>query len=98
MDTAKQKISVTIDADLLAELRSYPGSVSGQLNDALRAELARRHNREAWQSILSDIAVTDGPLDTPEDRSDQARIEQVWRDLDAAAGPLEEDKEDRCAS
>lgn len=93
MDAAKQKISVTIDADLLAELRSYPGSVSAQLNAALRAELARRHNREAWQSILSDLEVTDGPLDEPADQSEQAHIEQVWRDLDAAAG-----KSDRRAS
>lgn len=93
MDAAKQKISVTIDADLLAELRSYPGSISAQLNDAMRAELTLRHNREAWQSILSDLEVTDGPLDKPEDHSEQARIEQVWRDLDAAAG-----KADRRAS
>jgi Post-segregation antitoxin CcdA len=84
MDAAKQKISVTIDADLLRELRNYPGSVSAQLNEALRTELARRHNREAWQSILSELDVSDGPLDKPEDRSEQARIEEVWRALDAA--------------
>lgn len=80
----KQKISVTLDADLLAELRRNPGSVSAQLNDALRAEIDRRRQRAAMQRYLAELDESEGPLDSPEDIAEMERIEQVWRELDGS--------------
>ncbi len=82
---AKRKISVTLDADLLAELEQGEGGVSAQLNDALRAEIRRRRQAAGWQAVLDELLDDDGPLDTPEDLAAMARMEEQWRELDRAA-------------
>lgn len=86
MSGPKRKISVTVDADLLAELEKADGSVSAQLNEALRAEVLRRRQRAALHRLLDDLEESDGPLDTPEDVAELSRIEHVFRALDEAAG------------
>lgn len=84
MSPPKRKISVTVDADLLAELERAGGSVSAQLNEALRAEVRRRREQVALQRLLDDLEAEDGPLDTPEDLAEMARIERIFRALDEA--------------
>lgn len=84
MDPVKRKISVTLDADLLAELERGPGSVSGQLNDALRAEVARRRRRAALMRFLDELDALHGPLDSAEDLAEMAGIERMWRTAEGA--------------
>lgn len=84
MSPPKRKISVTVDADLLAELEKSGGSVSAQLNEALRAEVVRRRQHVALQRLLDDLEEEDGPLDTPEDIAEMARIERIFQALDEA--------------
>lgn len=93
MDGPKRKISVTLDAELLAELEQGAGSTSAQLNEALRAEIMRRRQRAGWQAVLDDLLESDGPLDTPEDLAAMARMEEQWRELDRIA-----EREDREAN
>lgn len=85
VEPVKRKISVTLDADLLAELERASGSVSGQLNEALRAEVARRRRRAALLRFLDELEESEGPLDTPEDVAAMQRIEQTFRDLERSA-------------
>lgn len=71
---AKQKISVTLDADLVAALKANNGTtLSAQVNTAVRAEVARRMRSQALGEYLSRLAEERGPLDTPEDEAEIAR-------------------------
>lgn len=88
MDEVKRKISVTLDADLLAELAAGEGSISAQLNVALRAEIRRRRQADGWQRILDEMLEADGPLDTLEDIEAMARIAERWRELDRIAAEM----------
>lgn len=58
---ATDKISATIDAELLAEVRAVAGprGLSGFVNTALRHELQRAHLRE----FLDELAQQVGPPD-----------------------------------
>lgn len=90
MEAPKRKISVTLDGDLLAELERGEGSVSAQLNDALRRELERRRSQRGLQAFLDELDATEGPLDTPEDLAEMQRIEEIWRRIDATPHPGEQ--------
>lgn len=89
MEPRKRKISVTLDAALLTELEQGEGSVSAQLNDALRREIDRRRGRTGLRAFLDELAAERGPLDTPEDLAEMERIEEVWRRIDATPLPGE---------
>ena len=71
---AKQKISVTLDADLVAALKANDSTtLSAQVNTAVRAEVARRMRSQALGEYLSRLGEERGPLDTPEDEAEIAR-------------------------
>jgi hypothetical protein len=71
---AKRKVSVTLDADLVAALEADPDTtLSGELNSALRAELTRRRRQQALADLLDHLAEERGRLDTPEDEAEIAR-------------------------
>jgi hypothetical protein len=71
---AKRKVSVTLDADLVAALEADPDTtLSGELNSALRAELTRRRQQQALADLLDHLAEERGRLDTPEDEAEIAR-------------------------
>ncbi len=71
---AKQKLSVTLDADLVAALKANDSTtVSAQINTTVRAEVARRMRSQALGEYLSRLAEERGPLDTPEDEDETAR-------------------------
>jgi hypothetical protein len=67
-DTApKQKVSLSLDADLVAEFERG-GPLSPQVNEALRLEFDRRRRHAALQGLVVELADKYGPLDSPEDR------------------------------
>jgi len=75
---ATEKVSVSLDAELLAEARerSRRGTFSSYLNEALRrAVLADRH-----AEYLDQLDATFGPV--PED--EQAAADRWWNDMKAA--------------
>lgn len=63
MTTTKRKVSVSLDEDLVAELELGDDTLSAQVNDALRVELARRRRQRLLGDLLDDLARSDGPVD-----------------------------------
>ena len=70
---AKRKVSLTLDADLVAEVEAGGENLSAQVNTVLRDELARRRRWRALGALLDRLADEEGPLDTPEDEAEIAR-------------------------
>jgi hypothetical protein len=64
--SAKRKVSVTLDADLVAALESDSTTISAAVNSALRTEFARRKRQQALADLLDRLADERGRLDTPE--------------------------------
>jgi antitoxin CcdA len=69
----KRKISVTLDADLVAEVESTE-NLSARVNAALRADLETRHRQRALGELLDRLADERGPLDSAEDEAEIARF------------------------
>lgn len=75
----KRKVSLSLDADLVEELGHDPdGSLSTQVNRALRAEVELRRGQRALRALLDELDAENGPL-SPED---EAEIERYRRILD----------------
>jgi antitoxin CcdA len=80
---AKRKVSVTLDADLVAALESSGGTtLSAEVNSALRAEFARRKREQALADLLDHLADERGRLDS---REDEAEISRYMRLLGGMA-------------
>ena len=72
--SAKRKVSVTLDADLVAALEAEAGTtLSAEVNSALRAEFTKRKRQQALSDLLDHLADERGGLDTPEDEAEIAR-------------------------
>jgi antitoxin CcdA len=71
---AKRKISVTVDADLIAEIEAGGENLSARVNDALRNEVATRRRQQALADFLNHLDKTEGPLDTAEDEAEIQRF------------------------
>jgi hypothetical protein len=70
----KRKVSVTLDADLVALVEAEGGTtLSAEVNSALRAEFTRRRREQALAELLDHLADERGRLDTPEDEAEIAR-------------------------
>jgi hypothetical protein len=70
----KRKISVTLDADLVAAMEADSSTtLSAELNSALRAEFTRRRRQQALANLLDHLAEERGDLDTPDDEAEIAR-------------------------
>ena len=63
MTTPKRKVSVSLDEDLVAELEAGGETVSSQVNDALRDELARRRRQRLLREMLDEMDAKSGPAD-----------------------------------
>lgn len=64
MTTAtKRKVSVSLDADLVAELEAADEALSAQVNDAVRLELDRRRRQRLLGELLDDLEAQHGPAD-----------------------------------
>lgn len=71
---AKRKVSITLDADLVAALEAIGGTtLSAEVNAALRAEFIRRKRQQALADLLDHLAGERGRLDSPEDEDEIAR-------------------------
>lgn len=87
--TAKRKISVTIDADLVAALEADSDTtLSAEVNSALRAEFTRRRRQQALADLLDRLADERGKLDTPEDEAEIARYMRLLGGMAEAANGL----------
>lgn len=63
MTTTKRKVSVSLDADLVAELEAGDEALSAQVNDAVRAELERRRHHRRLTELLDELDAIHGPPD-----------------------------------
>lgn len=70
----KRKISVTVDADLVAEVERLGDNLSARINEALRQELAADRRQRALGELLDRLDDERGPLDTPEDEAEIQRF------------------------
>ena len=60
---AKRKITVTVDADLVAELRAGEEAMSAVVNQALAAHFERRARQAALGELLAEWESRLGPID-----------------------------------
>lgn len=63
MTATKRKISVSLDEHLIAELEAGGEALSGQINEAVRAEIERRRRRRLLSEFLDALDVERGPVD-----------------------------------
>ncbi|HEX3750963.1 MAG TPA: hypothetical protein VHW06_10430 [Streptosporangiaceae bacterium] len=85
----KRKVSVTLDADLVAAMEADDSTtLSAELNSALRAEFSRRRRQQALASLLDHLAEERGALDTPEDEAEIARYMRLLGGVTEEAGDL----------
>ncbi len=61
MTVTKRKISVSLDEDLIAELEAGGEALSGQINEAVRAEI--EHRRRLLLGFLDALDAERGPVD-----------------------------------
>jgi hypothetical protein len=61
--TAKRKVSVSLDEDLVAELEAADEALSGQVNEAIRAEVERRRRNRLLVGMLDSLDAEYGPVD-----------------------------------
>jgi hypothetical protein len=59
--TKKRKVSVSLDEGLVAELELGGEALSTQVNEAIRAELARRRRHRLLEDLLGELESTHGP-------------------------------------
>jgi len=86
---AKRKVSLTLDADLVAALEAEGGTtLSAEVNSALRAQFARRKRQQALADLLDHLAVERGALDTPEDEAEIARYMRLLGGMPEEPGEL----------
>jgi len=87
--TAKRKVSVTLDADLVAALEADDSTtLSAEVNSALRAEFTRRLRQRALAGLLDHLAEERGALDTPEDEAEIARYMRLLGGVAEEPGEL----------
>ena len=63
MTATKRKISVSLDADLVAELEASDESLSTQINEAVRISLEERRRHRLLAEMLDEMEERDGPVD-----------------------------------
>ncbi len=82
----KRKVSVSLDADLLDKLEAVGvDNLSARINAALHKELEHELHLLALRALLDELAEERGPLDTPEDLAEIARLTALMQSLDAGA-------------
>jgi hypothetical protein len=85
----KRKVSVTLDADLVAALEAEgETTLSAEVNSVLRAEFTRRKRQRALADLLDHLAEERGRLDTPEDEAEIARYMRLLGGVADEAGGL----------
>lgn len=86
---AKRKVSVTLDADLVAAMEADSDTtLSAEINAALRAEFTRRKRQHALADLLDRLAAERGRLDQPEDEAEIARYMRLLGGITEQPGEL----------
>jgi antitoxin component of MazEF toxin-antitoxin module len=87
--SAKRKVSITLDADLVEALEAEGGTtLSAEVNSALRAEFTRRRRQQALADLLDHLADERGKLDTTEDEAEIARYMRLLGGMAEEPGEL----------
>ena len=87
---AKRKVSITLDADLVAALEADGSTtLSAEVNSALRAEFTRRKRQQALADLLDHLADERGELDTTEDQAEIARYMRLLGGVADEPGQLQ---------
>ena len=74
---AKRKVSLSLDADLVAELEQVTDEgLSGQVNEAVRTEVDRRRRQQSLRALLERFDRDEGPLG-PSDEAEISRYERA---------------------
>ena len=63
MMTAKRKVSISLDEDLVEELEREDQGLSAQVNSAVRTELERRRRTRLLVELLDQLDAEHGPVD-----------------------------------
>ena len=63
MSMAKRKVSVSLDEDLVEELKREDEGLSAQVNAAVSAELERRRRNRLLVELLDQLDAEHGPVD-----------------------------------
>ncbi len=61
MGTAKRKVSISLDAELVRALEAESESLSSQVNEAVRIEFTRRRRRVLLDEMLQEFERSEGP-------------------------------------
>jgi uncharacterized protein (DUF4415 family) len=86
----KRKVSVTLDADLVAAIEADDSTtLSAEVNAALRAAVDKRMRNRALGEFLDRLDAERGPLNTPEDE------EEIRRYMIMLGGDPDEPGEER---
>ena len=86
---AKRKVSVTLDADLVAAMDADSGTtLAAEVTSVLRAEFTRRKQQQALADLLDRLADERGGLDTPEDEAEIARYMRLLGGTTGESGEL----------
>ena len=87
---AKRKVSITLDADLVAAVEADSSTtLSAEVNSALRAEFTRRRRQQALADLLDRLADERGRLDTPEDEAEITRYMRLLGGVSEEPGELQ---------
>ena len=62
MSSTKRKVSVSLDATLVAELEAGEESLSAQVNTAVKAEFERRRRQRLLTELLDRLDAEQGPV------------------------------------
>jgi hypothetical protein len=88
--SAKRKVSITLDADLVAAMEADASTtLSAEVNAALRTEFTRRKRQQALAALLDRLADERGSLDTPEDEAEIARYMRLLGGVTEEPGELQ---------
>ena len=88
--SAKRKVSITLDADLVEAMEADSNTtLSAELNSALRAEFTRRRRQQALTDLLDRLADERGHLDTPADEAEIARYMRLLGGMAEEPGELQ---------
>ncbi len=63
MGTAKRKVSISLDEELVSALEMESESLSSQVNAAVRVEFTRRRRRILLEEMLKEFERNEGPVD-----------------------------------
>lgn len=61
--SGKQKVSITLDSDLVESLGELDESLSSQVNDAVRRVVDERRRQRHLRAFLDEMAAAEGPVD-----------------------------------